>query len=321
MYPPFFEIAPETSFDSAWEAFCEQILQLENKAPEIRRRTPPDNGVDIYWKEKKIAYQCKSAVYNGRPGDFPVGEAIKSLKTALANKSQIGWEKYIICTNIDITGAQEEKIKEVYSDVEFLTSGYWSGVCRRHKEFVADRFRQLVRVSEDTLAKEIKDSFYQSYVTELKKKFANGTIKLFVVSNRRKTIFEIPVAPEMTVRELIEVLRKLFNLPASHKHIDAQITMSLSYKLKVNNEGVGLLSILDETVKDEDVVTLWTKILWRDSQGETRRDIMEHITHNSLQRKSMSQADRKNLAIAEYEQYINEAFERAIENILKENAF
>jgi hypothetical protein len=320
LYPPFFEIAPETSFDSAWEAFCEGILQLENNAPKIRRRTAPDYGVDIYWEEEKIAYQCKSAVYSGRPGDFPVGEAIKSLKTALVNKGKIGWEKYVICTNIDITGVQEEKIKEIYSDVEFLTSGYWSGVCRRHKEFVADRFRQLVRVSENTLVKEIKAAFYQSYITELEEKFADETIKLFVISNRCKAIFEVPVAPKMTVMDLIEILRKLFILPASHTHTDTQITTSLSYKLMVNNKGVALNSILGETVEDEDLITLWTTIVWRDAEGETRRDIMEHITHNSLQWKSMNKTERENSAIAKYEQFIDEAFERAIENILKENA-
>lgn len=315
LYPPFFEISPETSFDSGWEAFCEWILQLENKAPEIRRRTPPDYGVDIYWKEKRIAYQCKSAVHSGKTGDFQVGKAIESLKVALANKTQIGWDKYVICTNIDITGSQEAKLKKVYSDVEFFTSGYWQGACRRHKDLVTDRFRQLVRVTEDTLVKEISDSFYQSYITELKRKFADKTIKLFVISNRRKTIFEIPAAPEMTVLDLIKILKKLFNLPESKMHVEAKISMSLSYELQVNNKSVPLKSILGEVAKDKDIVTFWKTIVWKDLRGESRNHIMEHITFNSLQWKSMSRTERKNLAVTEYQQYIDDAFESAIENI------
>src|SRR5437870_5691049 len=78
-YPPFFEIAPEPSFDQAWESFCCLLLNLEHRTHDIRRRVPPDFGVDLYWPEQRIAYQCK-AVLSGHAGDFAVSKAIRSIK-------------------------------------------------------------------------------------------------------------------------------------------------------------------------------------------------------------------------------------------------
>src|SRR5437870_1273843 len=117
LYPPFFEITPEPSFSDAWEAFCCLLLNLRNGTTEIRRRTPPDSGVDLTWSSTKFAYQCK-AVESGKAGDFPLSKAIDSVETALQHRASIGWDKYGICTNVDVTGAQEEKIRKVYADVE-----------------------------------------------------------------------------------------------------------------------------------------------------------------------------------------------------------
>src|SRR5947209_16787429 len=95
LYPPFFVVEPETSFDDAWEAFCCELLNLENHTHTIRRRRPPDQGCDILWEEEKIAYQCK-AVEEGRSGKLNLSKVRESIQRAKKNQHILGWERYTI---------------------------------------------------------------------------------------------------------------------------------------------------------------------------------------------------------------------------------
>ena len=167
LYPPFFEIAPESSFDEAWEAFCVHILNLTHNTREIRRRTPPDLGVDLLWPSQRIAYQCK-AVLHGKAGDLPISKIISSIERALAKRDNVGWEKYVLCVNVDPTGSQEEKIKSALPQIEFLTPSFWVPSCQRFADAVKERFRLLIRVGEPTLDRAIDETFLDEYATKLK---------------------------------------------------------------------------------------------------------------------------------------------------------
>ena len=148
LYPPFFGIEPETSFADAWEVFCGDVLKRHEKTTEIRRREPPDDGVDLLWREKKVAYQCKS-VESGRIGDFDVTKAVKSMKAAIAHRDKTGWKQYVICTNVELTGKQETNLRQACeeADVELrlLTPSFWIPRCHEQWRHVEARFPQPTR--------------------------------------------------------------------------------------------------------------------------------------------------------------------------------
>ncbi len=158
LYPPFFEISPKSSFDEAWECFCADVLNLSNNTRDIRRRTPPDFGVDLLWPTRRVAYQCKAVLY-GKAGDLPVPKIFSSIERALEKRQEVGGEKYVLCVNIDPTGPQEAKIKAAFPGIEFLTPSFWIPECRRFSDAVRERFRLLVRVSEPTIERAVDDTF------------------------------------------------------------------------------------------------------------------------------------------------------------------
>jgi small GTP-binding protein len=150
LYPPFFEILPgERSFDEAWEIFCCDVLNRHEKTTEIVRRKPPDDGVDLLWHEQKRAYQCKSVI-DPATGRFDVGKAVESIEAAITKRKETGWETFYICSNVDVTGPQEEKLREKCPGVELklLTPGFWLPRCREQAVHLRGRFSELRRPRE-----------------------------------------------------------------------------------------------------------------------------------------------------------------------------
>lgn len=315
LYPPFFEIAPESSFDEAWEAFCADILNLSNNTREIRRRTPPDLGVDLLWPTKRVAYQCKS-VLHGKAGDLPVSKIISSIERALEKKQDIGWEKYVLCVNVAPTGTQEAKIKSALPEIEFLTPSFWLPECRRFSDAMKERFRLLVRVSDPAIERAVNETFLNEYAAGLKASLTKTPLTLRVVSNRRKQVFDVLASREMTVNDFLEVLMRLFRLPNSKSYSEDACSLSLRYSLVVDNKKTSLEQRLgDLGLTDESVVTLWKTMVFRDDQGETRENVMEMITIDSLRRRSRTKAERFANAEMKFTAAINEAFDKAIQRI------
>lgn len=145
LYPPLFNIAPEKSFPDAWEVFCCDILNRHYKTDLIYRREPPDNGVDLYWQENKIAYQCKSV--QEATGRFNLNNAKESLYHALKIQNDLGWEKYFLCSNISLTGSQETELRKIFKDIEFLTPSFWIPRCKEQKEYLTNRFNRIISMS------------------------------------------------------------------------------------------------------------------------------------------------------------------------------
>jgi len=143
LYPPFFGVEPENSFADAWEVFCCDVLNRHEKTTQIRRRHAPEGGVDLLWREKKIAYQCKS-VESGRTGDFDVTKAVESMNVAVACRHQTGWRQYVICTNVELTGKQETKLRQACEeeDIELglRTPSFWVPRCHEQWQQVQARF-------------------------------------------------------------------------------------------------------------------------------------------------------------------------------------
>ncbi|MGA2914459.1 MAG: COR domain-containing protein [Sedimentisphaerales bacterium] len=150
LYPPFFEILPgEDSFADAWEIFCCDVLNRHEKTTEIIRRKAPEGGVDLLWREKKQAYQCKSVI-DPATNRFDVSKAVESVKAALAKRKETGWKKFYICSNVDITGPQEKKLREACPrvDMTLLTPSFWLPRCREQHAHLRSRFSELKRPHE-----------------------------------------------------------------------------------------------------------------------------------------------------------------------------
>lgn len=179
LYPPNFVIEPATSFSDAWEKFCAYLLSIENKTTEIIRRVPPDDGIDLYWHSKKLAYQCK-AVEGGATGEFPTQKAIASLRKALSTQRALEWEKYIICTNVDLTSRQEEKLRAIFRDVEFLTGSTWQLLCHKHISLVLGKFRLLAKPNRLFHSSGLNHDLLRR--TRASHTNANNTINLLIVS-------------------------------------------------------------------------------------------------------------------------------------------
>jgi hypothetical protein len=145
-HPPLFRVAPQNSFPDAWEVFCCEVLNRYNKVAEIRQRKPPETGVDLYWPDRQIAYQCKSV--EGSAGRFSVTKAVESLRSALTIRSSLPWRTYVVCTNVALTGPQEDRLRRCLPGVEFLTPSFWVPRCREQSEHLGGRFHRLDRISE-----------------------------------------------------------------------------------------------------------------------------------------------------------------------------
>lgn len=162
LYPPFFIIEPESSFDDAWEAFCCEFLNLENHTNTIRRRRPPDLGCDLIWEEQKVAYQCK-AVENSRSGQLNSNKVRESIETAKKNKDTVGWVRYVLCTNVNLTGKQEQKIRMMLPEIEFFTLNYWIALCKKFPSVADTRFHRLISIPQHIVTQAINRFDFQEY--------------------------------------------------------------------------------------------------------------------------------------------------------------
>jgi len=141
LYPPLFVVEPQTSFADAWEVFCCEVLNRHEKTDKIYRRKPPENGVDLYWQSKKIAYQCKSV--EETTGKFNITKAVASLTSAMKIRNTLSWEKYYLCSNMALTGPQEQRLRDILPNIELLTPSFWVPRCREQSKYFASRFKQL----------------------------------------------------------------------------------------------------------------------------------------------------------------------------------
>ena len=144
MHPPFFAIEPQATFADAWEVFCCDILNRFEKTTQIRRRAAPEGGIDLLWRERHIAYQCKS-VESGGTGDFDVTKALESLEAATKLQQDTGWRQYVICTNVELTGRQESNLRKQCADIDLrlLTPSFWIPRCQEQWREVEGRFNIL----------------------------------------------------------------------------------------------------------------------------------------------------------------------------------
>lgn len=286
----------ETNFDDVWEMFCCKLLNIDKRKNNIYRRTPPENGVDLFSPDDKIAYQCKSTE-NADSKGHNLTKIEQSYQSALKIKNELDWEKYYICLNYDLTGNQESNLKEKLPNVEILGKSYWLNLCHKYTLLISENFRQFIPIPLDILTQSIDEIFYEDYAENLKNKLEKNKYSISVYSNRSKSIYKLFVSDEFTVEDLIHILSKAWGLPEP-KRISGY-DFGLSRAIVFNNSKHSL----DKTMKDlkiveDSIVALWTTISYGESNSGKGGGFMEFYVPKNPQN-----------GLKEYEELIKNAFE------------
>jgi hypothetical protein len=211
-YPPFFVVAEEHSFSDAWEAFCCKLLNLDGSRSDIYRREPPESGIDLYCAATKTAFQCKS-VESGRAGAFDPAKAIESLQAARSTRDTVPWDHYVLCTNVDLTGTAEAKLRREHGAIDLRPRSYWAGVCERFPAAVERNFRRLLSVPKETLVAASKLEFPRHYDAEVVRWLAEQPIEVLFYSRCHDRVYRIPASLALRVEDVTRMLVRAFKLP------------------------------------------------------------------------------------------------------------
>ena len=321
LVPPFLHVPEESSFADEWERFCCKLLNLEYGTTEIFVRSPPEQGVDLFYPTRQIAYQCKS-VESGKSGDFNATHAIASYQSALTHQASIGWVQYALCTNVDVTGTALTKLQSAIPGLIVLPASHWVGLCEKHPLAVERNFRVVVDVQPRHVS-------YRDELGDVSVIFGDPPAQanaecysVLLYSNRHDAIYRLPVRASMTVGELVSALCDLFRLPDQATFDNDQISVSLSHSLVVEGRRVPFNQSLESAgIGPGAVVTYWTTIQWQDHKE--KREFDGHIIH--LQTLSAftaprSQHERKESALEAYKRMIANRFAELDATLLQDEA-
>ncbi len=315
LYKPFFLVDPHSKFADAWEDFCCRLLNLKHKTNDIFIRTPPDYGVDLFWPDKSIAYQCK-AVESGRPDKLSTVHIEKSLQQALKYQAQIGWQHYVLCTNVDPTGPKESKIRQLYPAIEILRRSYWIQLCREFHDQIADRFQILIPIAPPHIqqaVQEIKRRYSREYYPQLQEAAQEKLLPILLYSNRHKHVFEFAIPSYFTAHDLLLMLRELFKLPGPNCIREYNTTASLEYWLQANDKQLVPHQKLSELqVEDRPIITLWKIMIWSDTNGKGSIIDLESTGQRPVPKSRRHPSEPERLAIEQYGREVDKAIDRAI---------
>lgn len=243
LHPPYFIIDPQTSFDEAWEVFCCQLLQLEHQTGAIHRRIPPESGVDLFWPAQGIAYQCKSTK-NSQGKRLDLTKMKKSLHDAVRVQQSLGWQRYVFCTNVEITEPQSAALRQISPHIDFYGPPYWQLLCQRFHTSIAHRFRvmlPLIPPYPSTDFEEVQQRYEQEFASSLQRTYRDDQLlKAHFFINRYKGGFEVQLPLTFTVAEAVNMLIRVLQLPGTlylHEH---DLTIAPLHRLLIENNEVSL---------------------------------------------------------------------------------
>lgn len=307
--PPFLYVAEEQDFSKAWEHFCCKLLNLSNNTTEIYVRNPPEQGVDIYYPSKKIAYQCKS-IESGKSGDFNAAKAIESIEAAKRIKTELGWQTYVLCVNVAISGTAEAALKKALPDIQIFPNSHWTQLCETHPVEVERNFRKLVEVPRAKVIDAIYNRFIEHYSVQLQEKIKESSFDIFLYSNRHDTTYRIPVSESFSCRDLLGIFRELFKLPESASIAAQGIKVSLSHAVVFNGKKMTLSnSLKDAGIVHGSVITYWTTIVWKDAEKEFEGAVIHMMTSDMINRATRTLSQRRDRAISEFSETLKQCFQ------------
>lgn len=310
LYPPFLYVQEEQNFSDTWERFCCSLLNLNHKTDEIYVRNPPEQGVDLYYPSSKIAYQCKS-IESGKSGDFNVSKAIESINAARAVQNELGWEKYVLCVNVTISGSAEKKLKESLPNIEIMSESRWVQLCGKFYTETESYFRKLVDIPRKRVYDAIGNTFISQYSDQLKAQLDSSSFDIFLFSNQYDKTFRVSISDKFTVNDLLEIFRHFFRLPKPAEFYSEEIRVSLSHSLVFNGRKTPLNKTLQDVgITQGDIVTYWTTMVWKDLHSqEFNGDVIHMIVGDMIHKTSPKNIIiRKENALRKYSQIIYKSF-------------
>ncbi|WP_310638557.1 hypothetical protein [Delftia acidovorans] len=307
--PPFLYVAEEQDFSKAWEHFCCKLLNLGNKTTEIYVRNPPEQGVDIYYPSKRIAYQCKS-IESGKSGDFNATKAIESIEAAQRIRNELGWQTYVLCVNVAISGTAEAALRKVLPDIKIFPNSHWTQLCEMHPVEVERNFRKLVEVPRAKVIDAIHNRFIENYSEQLQYKIKESSFDVFLYSNRHDTTYRITVSESFSCRDLLGIIREFFKLPESARISSEGIDVFLSHAVVFDGKKIPLTeSLKDAGIVHGSVITYWTTIGWRDSEKAFEGDVIHMMTSDMINRATRTRIQRRDRAITEFSETLKQCFQ------------
>ena len=264
LYPPFF--ITQSRFDSDWEDFCCLLLNLDNCTDEIRRLQAPDGGIDLLWESAHTAFQCK-ATESGKTGDLKLHHVIQSIKQA--QQSNRHWNKYVVCTNVDLTDRQEHKLKSELPGLKILARSYWQLLCKKFPQETSGFFRLLIDVPSEFSA---PHSWRNDALAEYRKSVERSSSckSVLVFSKTRDVLFPLTIRTDHTAAQLVEALVAILSLaePFDTGGDASTSKIELEYQLRIDNEPVPDGARLEKLLSDErQLVTIFSRAHFSDATG------------------------------------------------------
>ena len=271
-------LPPDTNFGEAWESLCFDLLS-EAFSEKFNKINSPDQGIDIFSKERNEAYQCKSDE-RGALGSIGSDESIKSLASAIKNKNLFNWNKYLFSTNANYTGHAMKNILEYanangldINSIEFNGPEYWDKLCDKHFDKVKKKFDFRLIVSENQVLEAfMKARYFDNYIKQYYEQIKNSNFKIVIKNNRTPLEYEIPFSQELSVENLVDVGQVLMGISLDWNNFnDVQTSAGPSISLTINQKSQPFSTKIGQlNLGSEDKLELWVKIIWQDDLNKEK---------------------------------------------------
>jgi tetratricopeptide (TPR) repeat protein len=257
-------VPPDTTFGEAWESLCEILLREELGSANILRLRPPDRGIDILYRPKKRAFQCKSTE-RGAYGRINSEGSIRSLDTAIRYKQSLEWVRYCFATNADYTGAGYERIltraKEAGikpGNIEFMGPIHWDQQCTLHSELVKDRFDYRVSINEKRFLEALQAT---GRALGLDPSLKNSEASVIVTNNLTQTELEVPMVNDLWINFHLAAMMFLHGLTESWQTSHLGIPLTPLASLRFRGKELNLfMSLKDAGIQSGDSLELHIKV-------------------------------------------------------------
>jgi len=316
-------LPPDTNFGQAWETICDTLLRAEfNDNSQIRLKAP-DKGIDIYSQKLKNAYQCKSSEL-AIHGNIDATECIASIKSALAVKDLISWNNYFIASNANFTGSAfqrlQEYIKNESLNCEILGPTYWSDLAEKYIDKITQYLDYRLIVTEQEVIEAFKKArYYDQYVQKYSEEISTEKYIVEVSNNRTPIRLKIPFSPNLTIENLLDVVKTILGINMDRNNFyDIKTSALPSISLTFEQIKQGFSKKIGEVVNEkEPKFEFWITIIWKDETEKSVNDddtkylknlndilYCRNIEFKTYSRESLSFEERKNLTIRRTEELL-----------------
>ncbi|MCU0391932.1 MAG: hypothetical protein MUE81_12500 [Thermoflexibacter sp.] len=261
----FLAYSGEVNFADIWEKFCCKLLNIYYRTDEIYRREAPENGVDLFFPSRKIAFQCKS-VESANSKGHNLQKIKESYLNAKKIQNEIRWSNYFICLNYGLTGIQEKKLKQELPEVTVFPQSFWLNICETYPTFVENNFRKLISIHGNTISSRIKDSFTPEYSMELSQKLKENKFDIYVYSEKHNKLYRLGVSGRFKIIDLLEILINIWKLPQIVTENYGFNGIKIHYDIIFNDEVMPFYSTLEElNIYKHSVICLYASVTYENN--------------------------------------------------------